>query len=312
MLKFHTLFFTSFFVLATLFSFAVFFTSTSFAQTLTSQSTVTITALVLSTTTPPSSGGGGGGGGGGYSPALANEVIFRGIAYPGSDVSLIKDGQLISRVSASPNATFELNLAGISAGTYTFGVYAEDVFGLRSITETFTAVVTNGAITLVSGIFLPPTISADKLEVKQGDILTIIGRSVPEARVSININSDNEIVKKTSADSTGNWVYKFDTSEVEKGDHVAQARASKDGDFTDYSGSVSFKVGSSNVLTPKVLPSVEGDANADGKVNLVDFSLMAYWYKRPLTPTASKVVDLNHDGKVDIVDFSILAYYWTG
>jgi hypothetical protein len=54
------------------------------------------------------------------------------------------------------------------------------------------------------------------------------------------------------------------------------------------------------------------DLNCDKKVNLIDFSILAYWYKRPLTKEAKQKVDLNGDGKVDLVDFSIMAYYWTG
>jgi hypothetical protein len=56
----------------------------------------------------------------------------------------------------------------------------------------------------------------------------------------------------------------------------------------------------------------KGDINHDGKVNLVDFSILAYWYKRPLTAEALKqCIDQNGDGKVTLADFSILAYFWT-
>ncbi len=51
------------------------------------------------------------------------------------------------------------------------------------------------------------------------------------------------------------------------------------------------------------------DLNNDKRVNLIDFSITAYWYKRPSPPAT---VDLNNDGKVNLVDFSIMAYYWTG
>jgi hypothetical protein len=52
-----------------------------------------------------------------------------------------------------------------------------------------------------------------------------------------------------------------------------------------------------------------GDLNCDNHVNLVDFSIMAHWYKK-LNPPAK--VDLSGDGKVTLVDFSIMAYNWTG
>jgi len=51
-----------------------------------------------------------------------------------------------------------------------------------------------------------------------------------------------------------------------------------------------------------------GDINRDGKVNIVDFSIAAYWYKRLNPPTS---VDINGDGAITLVDFSIMAFYWT-
>ncbi len=68
---------------------------------------------------------------------------------------------------------------------------------------------------------------------------------------------------------------------------------------------------SAPVPTPveKERPAIRGDVNKDNRVNLVDFSIAAYWYRR-LSPPAS--VDINGDGRVDLIDFSIMAFYWTG
>jgi hypothetical protein len=54
-----------------------------------------------------------------------------------------------------------------------------------------------------------------------------------------------------------------------------------------------------------------GDLNCDGKVNLVDFSIMAFWFGRTLTGKGLDA-DLNHDSKVNLVDFSIMVFHWTG
>ena len=64
---------------------------------------------------------------------------------------------------------------------------------------------------------------------------------------------------------------------------------------------------------PKKAPE-KGDLNSDKKVNIVDFSIAAYWYKRTISAefAAKERERLNGDGKVNLVDFSILAYYWTG
>jgi hypothetical protein len=69
-----------------------------------------------------------------------------------------------------------------------------------------------------------------------------------------------------------------------------------------------------NIVLPTDLTQVntvlgEHDLNTDDKVNIIDFSIMAYWYNRKNPP---KSVDFNHDGVFNLADFSILAYYWTG
>lgn len=51
------------------------------------------------------------------------------------------------------------------------------------------------------------------------------------------------------------------------------------------------------------------DANCDDVVDLIDFSILAFWYKKVGAPDK---IDLNHDGKINLIDFSIMAYYWTG
>jgi hypothetical protein len=49
------------------------------------------------------------------------------------------------------------------------------------------------------------------------------------------------------------------------------------------------------------------DLNRDGKVNLVDFSiLLSKWQ------TDDEVADINADGNVNIADFSIMLFQWTG
>ncbi len=58
----------------------------------------------------------------------------------------------------------------------------------------------------------------------------------------------------------------------------------------------------------------KADLNNDCKVNLIDFSIAAYWYKRIISAefVQKESERLNSDGKVDLVDFSIMAFYWTG
>lgn len=273
-------------------------------------------ATTQSAVTPPAPPGGGGGGGGGlpYVPPIT-QVIFSGKAYPKADVTLLKDAQVAATTKAGPDANFEITISNLSAGTYSFGIWAEDSKGLRSTTQTFMISITPSATTRISGIFLPPTISADKTEVKRGDVLNILGQSAPAAQISVVINSDEEILHKTIADNYGAWLYQFDTLEVDYGDHSARSRSALLSEISTFSQVVFFAVGNKNVFTvPSAKCPPKGDLNNNCKVNLVDFSIAAYWYKRTLSTAFADIekTELNGDGKVDLVDFSIMAYYWTG
>lgn len=238
------------------------------------------------------------------------QVTFKGLAYPASKITILKDGQIAAVTLAGPDAIFEAGLSNISNGDYNFGVWAADAAGRRSTVRTFSLTITTGANLVVSGIFLPPTISLDKVEVKRGDLLNILGQTVPSAEVSVTINSDEPLLKRISADKNGGWFYKLDTSEIDYGEHIAKARSATSQDISDFSQFVRFIVGLSNRENPLLAPPVlKGDFNNDNKVSLIDFSVAAYWYKRPSPP---KTIDLDNNGVIDLVDFSIMAYYWTG
>ena len=253
------------------------------------------------------SGGGGGGGGPIIQPVTS--VTFAGHAYPKSTVTLLKDAQIAATTIADSNANFQINLTGLSAGNYIFSVYSEDNQGRRSSLLTFPVGVTKGATTNISGIFIAPTIDLDKSEVRRGDNVAIFGQSVPSGEITISVSSDEEFFSKVDSDEDGIYLYNFDTSVLEMGQHYTKSKAAKDGSISSFSKAIAFKVGAKNIFSQPAKAPEKGDMNSDKRVNLVDFSIAAYWYKRPSPPAN---VDLNNDGKVDLIDFSIMAYYWTG
>lgn len=259
---------------------------------------------------PPGGGGGGGGSGGGYiAPPVITQVIFTGRAYPLSKVVVLKDGQIAVSTIAGPDALFEINLSGLTAGNYIFALYGKDSKGLRSTLFTFPVYITSGAATKVSGIFIAPTIAADKNEVKQGDNIAIFGQSAPNGEINISVNSEDEFFVKTSADKNGIYLYNLDTASLKMGQHFTKSKVALASQISSFGNVISFIVGTKNVAVAPTKVSVSGDLNNDGRINLVDFSIIAYWYKRPSPPAS---IDFNSDGKIDLVDFSIMAYYWTG
>ncbi len=256
---------------------------------------------------PPSSGGGGGGGGGILAPET--KVVFSGRAYPGSKVTLLKDAQIAVSVLADPNAAFSIALSGLSSGNYLFSIYSEDSVGRRSPLLTYPVTVTSGATVQIGGIFIAPTIGVDKSEVKRGENIAIFGQSAPRADVTIAISSGEEFFGKTIADQSGAYLYNFDTAQLEKGQHLAKSKAAIGGAISSFGKTVSFAVGTKTVFAQPSKCPAKADLNNDCRVNLVDFSIAAYWYKRLLPPAN---IDLNGDGKVNLVDFSIMAFFWTG
>ncbi|MGC9610985.1 MAG: fibronectin type III domain-containing protein [Minisyncoccia bacterium] len=278
-----------------------------------------VTASQNVVTPPPtqtSGGGGGGGGGGDLIPAQTTTATFLGRAYPSSEVTVLKDGQIKASTIAGPDSNFSVSISGLSGGNYIFSIYSEDKNGNRSSLTTFPISVTAGAATRISGIFIAPTIGTDKSSVKQGDNIAIFGQSVPNGKITVSVGSDDQIFKQVSADKSGAYLLNLDTSPLEMGSHIAKSKAAIENEISPFSSAIGFVVGNATVLNEnkKNESAVEKAAKAidpsgSGKVNIVSFSIMAFWYAKPNPP---KKLDLNNDGKINLIDLSVLAHYWSG
>jgi hypothetical protein len=248
-----------------------------------------------------------GGGGGGSSVAPNNSIVFSGRAYPGSKVTILKNSQFIGSTISDAGADFNVTISGLSEGDYNFGIYSEDSYGVKSSVLNFPVKFTNNFSVKIDNIFISPTISVDKSEVKKGDNVVIFGQTTPSGDVNIVVNSDSPVYLKTVADNKGVYLYNLDTSILEEGQHHTKSKTLLDGTISSYSEEIGFVVGDENILSSSKL-SLKGDLNNDGRVNLVDFSIAAYWYKKS-TPLLG--ADLNGDGQVNLIDFSIMVFYWT-
>jgi hypothetical protein len=240
-------------------------------------------------------------------------VVFRGTAYPGSVVSVLKNGVMAGEAPANPDGTFEVRVRNVGQGTYSFGVRAEDVERLKSKLLMISVYVTGGVTTVVDGIFIPPTITTDKVEVKRGEPVTFLGRSAPNTELRLSVASDVEFLRKATSSTQGVWSYTFDSSLLEFGEYRGKAKTLTASDTSPYSDEILFRVTNETRLRNRI-SSLAGfrkrcDLNNDDRVNILDFSIMAFWYKRLGFPAR---VDLSDDGKVNLTDLSILAYCWTG
>lgn len=247
-------------------------------------------------------------GGGAY---VLSVVIFEGKASPQSTITLLKDAQIAAKTRADNNGDFQIILGGLSGGNYIFSVYSEDRAGIRSSLLVFLVNVPKKATTKVSGIFVAPTVEVDKEEVKKGEDLLIFGQSVPRADIRIFIKSEKkEFFVDTVTDNEGKYSHSFNTAPLDFEQYQITVIAFVKNLSSNLSKIIDFLVGTKTVLE-KPLPKCPliGDFDNDCLVDLVDFSILIYWFARPNPPA---YIDLSEDGKIDLVDFSIMAHYWTG
>ena len=254
------------------------------------------------TPTPPAPPGGGGGGGGGAAPPTT--AILKGKAYPLALITLLQNGAVAATFQAEISGMFEKKLTGLNGGVYTFGFWAEDTEGRKSVTLSFSISLLSGTTTTIEGIFISPTISLSPTQVERGGVVGIAGQVFPKSEVNIFVAS-NEVVKLAPADEKGKWDYKLGTDFLAEGEHSARAKALfGEGEQSPFSQTLPFLV-----VKPGAMICKGADLNFDGKVNLIDFSILLYfWGQRN---PSNRCVDINFDGIVNIIDFSIMMYWWT-
>jgi len=241
---------------------------------------------------------------------LVTIVNFSGSAYPFSRVYILKDGEIVANTIADQSASFSVSLLGLSTDTYNFSIYSEDGNNRKSSTFSFSIYITEGTTVSIGNIFLSPTIDINKSQVKRGDSIVIFGQSIPRKEVLISIKSNEEYFFRVFSNEMGAYLYNLDTSILNIGKIQAKSKNTIDTQSSSYSTIVSFFVGDNSKVNNKTDCSIlRGDLNCDNRVDLVDFSIMAFWYKKINPP---QKIDLNNDGKINLVDFSIMAFHWTG
>jgi len=279
----------------------IFLSSCVLGYTVTSTVEISVTAEVPGEepTSPP-------GGGGGSISLPPAKVIFRGKAYPNASLTILKNEAVVATFFAESTGEFEKKLTGVTGGVYNFGIWAEDKRGVKSVTLGFTASILGGKTTTISGIFISPTISLSSVQVEKGKTVNLFGQSFPESQVNVFISSPKEIVKKTLSDKQGDWDYDLNTINLDEREHEAKVKALfKDGDQTSFSHTLSFLV-----LAPGALVCQGADLNFDGKINLIDFSILLYFWGQ--SEPSNRCADINFDNIVNLIDFSIMMYWWTG
>lgn len=234
-------------------------------------------------------------------PAGTATAVFKGKAYPDAFITILKDGRVAATFKAEKTGLFSKTLTGLAPQLYTFGIWAEDTKRRKSLTISFSISLVGGMTTTME-FFLPPTFELEADKVEQGRDLGMAGQTFPLSTVNIFVYSP--LGTKTSADKRGEWSYKLDTTPLALGIHASkvQSQTVEDGELSPFSDTKIFRV-----VERGKLVCANGDLNRDRKVNIIDFSILLYWWKR-----SNPCADQNGDGIVNLADLSILLYYWTG
>ncbi len=272
----------------------IFLVRSVFGQTIVQTESVSVSAIVGSI---PSIDPGGGGG------VYESGVRFSGFAYPGATITIQKGLGSVTTTLADENGEFSVLIPEKQWQLFT--LFATDTFGRKSTLLNFPTILYSGYITDIAGIRFAPTVTTDKLAVKQGDFLTIEGSSLPKKTVIVSLEGNASKTFTLESDDQG--VYRATVPLIlPVGEYTL--RTFYNGD-TRTSKAIRVIVGEASLPRTEATNNIPGDCNADQRVTLVDFSVLAYWYNKENPP---RCVDTNNDGIVNLIDFSILAFYWNG
>lgn len=233
-------------------------------------------------------------------------VRFSGLAYPKSEVFLLKEGKFQTFVTADDLGNFNITLEEKYSENVLYSLYAKDPKGNRSLLLNYPLVVYGGYVTYLSGIEFSPTINIDKSEVYFADSITVSGYGLSNTNVEIVISGKNKTTFNVLTKQDGSYSRSISVLGLEKGDYSIYTRYV---DNKKISNILRFIVGDSTKYKNYELSNLPGDCNSDRVINLVDFSILAFWYKKSDPPVCA---DANGDKIINLIDFSVLAFYWSG
>lgn len=270
------------------------------------------------------SGGGGGGGGGANTGSTAGggfestdgpyrsgdgRVVVTGFAYPKSDIVILVDGKEAERAKAGNDGAYSITVDKIARGVYTFGIYALDAAANRSSTFSTSFTVTGARTSALSNINIPPTVKVTPDPVNPGTPVTFSGYGLANSTITLETDKDKGGNKQTltaQTNANGLWSTTFDTKGLSNGTYRVRVKAVQSETLaTNFSNYVLYGVGQ------PANKAINADLNRDGKVNLIDFSILLFWWGTA-GGDSDPAADINGDGKVNLTDFSILLFNWTG
>jgi hypothetical protein len=273
---------------------------------------VTVSAIVIDFNPPPSPPPPSGGGGGGDESIAGGDLVLRGRFAPDMLISVILSGTLTQSLQTDKQGFFETKIKNLAQGLYQVKLSAHELNRRNYETSTSLSLyVANKTETTASNIKFPPLYQSRADQFLPREVIPFTIKTTPLTLVELFL--DNKLSFSGSTDATGSLSSTFNET-LKLGRHEVKLRERNGTSTLPFGQIYTFTIVRSKSTLPTVSENkvgcpAKGDFNNDCKVNIIDFSLLAYWHKRSGFPLK---YDLNSDKKITIRDFSILAFYWTG
>jgi hypothetical protein len=197
---------------------------------------------------------------GSVASALTATISIHGRSIPNTQVVITRNGVQIGTATVDELGDW-LFTARIAPGVATITTTTTDADGRRSVSAPMTVLAGTGQTAKVVGVLAPPTVGADKEQVKIGNMISFSGYTYPFSLVTLYINSAQTIVATTTSLSNGFWSYDFPSNQLEQGSHTVQTQVkTPDGIISALSKKVTFKVGDKDIIAnakPAELPAAQ-------------------------------------------------------
>lgn len=243
----------------------------------------------------------------GSSTVLYAKLELSGLTFPNAPITILRGGQIAGSANSNAAGEFQFTFDNISSGLQSFGVYTVDINGSKSGTYNFVKNLVAGVINRESNIFLSPTILPSHTSIKQGETISFSGFTAPESAVRIYL--DDNFIEEVAAGSEGAWHTQLNTQSYPLGTRKITVEAIKNLSKSAQA-TIFFDVTEKESVLYVPGQYSRSDLNFDGRVNLVDFSILLYYWQQALAEPVK--ADINRSGSVDFIDFSIMMYDWTG
>jgi hypothetical protein len=178
---------------------------------------------------------------------------------------VIRDDVVVAQTVAGPDARFSVLIDKLTSDDYEFEIYGEDTDGRKGTSLEYSLALSYGVSTEITGLYLAPTLAVGESEVERGDTVAIFGQTVPESVVTIGVASEHETFQYASADENGVFLYNFDTSALEIGEHHTRARGALASEVSPFGDNIAFSVREPEIIVDEgYVPCADCVPDIDG------------------------------------------------